>query len=91
MTLTLEQVDETGLIREAYAIEGISDPECRSIFMDWAMRLPSSLDEKAALQLLLATYGTDGHPMTAILTEGLGSPDREKRRGGARARRGHAG
>lgn len=89
--LTLEQIDKANLIREAYAIEGIGDPECRSIFMDWAMQLPAGLDEKAALQVLLDTYGAAGHPMTAILTEGLGAPDRERRRGGARARRGHAG
>ena len=29
--------DPKGLIREAYRIEGISEPECRSIFMDWAL------------------------------------------------------
>jgi hypothetical protein len=39
--LRLDEADPKGLIRESYAIEGISDAECRSIFMDWAMSLPA--------------------------------------------------
>ena len=32
--------DHKGLILEAYRIEGITLPECRSIFLDWALSLP---------------------------------------------------
>jgi hypothetical protein len=30
-------VDPKGLIRESYAIEGITPQECRSILIDWAL------------------------------------------------------
>ena len=81
-------IDKTGLIRESYRIEGISIEECRSIFLDWALKLPRELDEKAAISRLLETYGgkNPDHPMTAILREGLNEPMRKGRRGGRRAR-----
>ena len=34
-----DELDPKNLIREAYRIEGISEPECRSIFLDWALSL----------------------------------------------------
>ena len=34
--MQLDQADPKGLVRESYAIEGISAGECRSIFIDWA-------------------------------------------------------
>ena len=37
---TLDDIDKSGLIREAYRIDGITPPECRSIFVDWAIKLP---------------------------------------------------
>ena len=42
--MTLDEIDRTGLIREAYAIEGIGPEECRSIFLDWAIKLPGEAD-----------------------------------------------
>jgi hypothetical protein len=81
-------LDRGGLIRESYRIEGISVEECRSIFMDWAIKLPAEQDQKAAIELLLKAYGLSGHPMTAILREGLNGAKATGRRGGAKARRG---
>jgi len=85
----LEEIDRVGLIREAYRIEGIGEAECRSIFVDWAIRLPSAHSPQEAIGLLLTTYGAgqEDHPMTAVLRAGLGSAERPKRRGGYRGRR----
>ena len=78
--------DPKGLIREAYRIEGIDDSQCRSIFLDWALSLPVNADNKTAITALLEIYGTDGHPMTAVLQDGLTATDKPKRRGGWRSR-----
>ncbi len=78
--------DPKGLIREAYRIEGIDLGQCRSIFLDWALSLPAEQDQTAALKVLLATYGTPGHPMTGVLEEGLQTISAPRRRGGWRAR-----
>ncbi|MFB2532379.1 hypothetical protein ACEYYB_00140 [Paracoccus sp. p4-l81] len=87
----LIEADPKGLIRESYRIEGISDAECRSIFLDWALSLPAGLPPQRALSRLIMAYGLGpDHPMTAILYEGLADPapaTPPKRRGGARARR----
>jgi len=82
------QNDPKGLIREAYRIDGIDTPECRSIFLDWALSLPEGLDQKTALGDLHAEYFAQDpdHPMTAVLTEGLQAAHAPKRRGGWRAR-----
>ena len=40
--------DPKGLIREAYAIEGITDGECRSILIDWALSLRAGTDQPEA-------------------------------------------
>ena len=32
--MTPSEADPKGLVRESYAIEGITAPECRSVFMD---------------------------------------------------------
>jgi hypothetical protein len=86
--MTLEEIDQVGLIREAYRIEGISLEESRSIFVDWALRLPPEMGSGAAIRLLLATYGdaVPDHPMTQVLREGLGTAEAPRRRGGRRAR-----
>lgn len=87
MTVTPEEIDKVGLIREAYRIEGISAPECRSIFLDWALKLPAGTDEKSAIRLMIATYGSDPrHPMSVVLAEGLGAAQRTGRRGGRASR-----
>ncbi len=80
-----DENDPKGLIREAYRIEGISLPECRSIFMDWALSIQLP-DPRVAIRLLLDRHGEDGHPMTQVLTEGLNAPPRPARRGGRAAR-----
>ena len=80
--------DPKGLIREAYRIEGIALPECRSIFLDWALSLPDDRDQQQALSDLHTVYsGQDAeHPMTQVLTEGLQAAQTPKRRGGWRSR-----
>lgn len=72
--------DPKGLIRESYRIEGITDGECRSILIDWALSLPDGVDQRAALQGLLDHYGVETtHPMTALLHEGLTAPAPSRR------------
>lgn len=77
------EADPKGLVRESYAIEGITEAECKSIFIDWALSLKGA-DPREAIRALLVHYGeaNPGHPMTEILTAGLMAPDRPTRRGG---------
>ncbi len=83
----LNEADPKGLVRESYAIEGISLAECRSIFVDWALSLPSA-DVPDALHALIAAYAADrpDHPMSAVLHQGLEAPGTPRRRGGRAAR-----
>lgn len=87
MTTDLSQIDPRGLIPDAYAIEGISLPECRSIFLDWAMGLPAGIDEGAAAAVLLAAYGAaaQDHPMSRVLAEARAGAAAPKGRRGGRA------
>ncbi len=78
--------DPKGLIREAYLIEGITAPECRSIFLDWALSLPPDADTAAPISALLVQYGQPDHPMTATLQAGLAPSGPPKRRGGRAGR-----
>ncbi|SLN12894.1 hypothetical protein [Ruegeria meonggei] len=80
--------DHKGLIREAYRIDGITLPECRSIFLDWALSLPADRDQAQALTDLHRAYAAADadHPMTQVLAEGLQSAQAPKRRGGWRSR-----
>ena len=86
--MTMTELDPRGLIRESYRIEGISGPECRSIFLDWALGAVAGADLKAAITALLAHYGDEfpDHPMTQVLREGLSEAAPVKRRGGRKAR-----
>ncbi len=85
--MNAEEVDPIGLIRESYRMEGIGPSECRSIFLDWALRLPTDADQGDAIGVLLDQYGEAvDHPMTAILKEASGKPVRTGRRGGHRSR-----
>jgi len=82
--------DPRGLIEEAFAIEGISAPECRVIFLDWALSRPEAPDEAAQIEALIAAFATGApdHPMARVLDEGrAGVATPAGRRGGARARR----
>ena len=85
-----DALDPKGLIREAYRIDGISLPECRSIFLDWAIGVPAGTDPKGVIRQLLDRYAEEpgDHPMTQVLREGLEAPARTGRRGGRRARQG---
>lgn len=76
-------IDPRGLIYEAYRIGGVSDAECRTIFLDWAMGAPVD-DLPKALNALLAEYkaGNETHPMTLVIEEGLSRSATPKRRGG---------
>jgi uncharacterized membrane protein YgcG len=85
--------DPKGLVYECYRIDGIGMAECRSIFLDWALSLPPDTEMRPHLVLLMDEYGTrhPGHPMTAVLREGLdrvaARPVRRGGHSGGRARR----
>ena len=81
-----DPTDPKGLIAEAYRIEGITEAECKSIFLDWALTVPDGTDTRTVQTTLLDRHGVEGHPMTAVLREGLAGPVTPRRRGGYRAR-----
>ncbi|WP_372839486.1 hypothetical protein [Phaeovulum sp.] len=86
---SISQVDPKGLMREAFAIDGITAAECRSIFLDWALSLPAGVDAATAMRAILAEVPEQHakHPMRAILTEGLTNATAQRgRRGGWAAR-----
>ncbi len=76
--------DPKGLIAEGYKIEGITEAECRTIFLDWALSLQE--DTRQAIDTLLTRHDAPDHPMTVVLREGLQVQARPKRRGGWRSR-----
>lgn len=86
--MDLSEADPKGLIRESYAMDGIGAPECRSIFLDWALSLAAGVAPARAAGFLIETYaaGRDDHPMTAVLREAQGGGDAPRRRGGRAAR-----
>lgn len=85
--MTADPHDPKGLVREAYLMEGLGDPECRSIFLDWALSLPAGADPRPSVLALLDRHGAEGHPMTGVLRAALDEPPTPRRRGGAAARR----
>lgn len=68
--------DPKGLIRESYRIDRITEGECRSILIDWALSLPSGQDEIAALTRLRARHGPPdpAHPMNRLIDAALAAP-----------------
>lgn len=86
--MELRQADPKGLVRESYAIDGITPGECRSIFLDWALSLAIGTDTAEATRALIAHYALDrpDHPMSAVLADGLKPAPRPSRRGGRAAR-----
>jgi hypothetical protein len=90
--MDLTKADPKGLVRESYAIEGITASECRSIFVDWALSLPVDSAIPDAVRVLLAEYALDApdHPMSIVLREGLAMPDHPRRKGGRAGRFGAA-
>ena len=86
--MEMSKADPKGLVRESYAIEGITLGECRSIFLDWALSLSPGTDPREAMRVLIATYGpdNDGHPMNGVLAAGLTEAPAATRRGGRSGR-----
>lgn len=82
-----DPIDPKNLIFEAYRIEGITDGECRSILVDWALSIEAA-DPRPLIEALLARHSDapEGHPMTAVLREGLRPEATPRRRGGRAAR-----
>lgn len=80
--------DPKGLVREAYAIPGVTEPECRSIFLDWALSLPDGADPAPSVRELLERHGADGHPMSGVLRQALEATSPTGRRGGRAGRLG---
>ena len=79
--------DPKALIRESFNIEGINIEECRSIFLDWALSLPSDVDAKKIIPLLIEKYSDNKeHPMLLTLREGLITTVSPIRRGGRSGR-----
>lgn len=66
-------LDPRGLIREAFRIEGITEPDCRSIFFDWALGHSAETEMRQAIEALLTAYADApaDHPMISVLREGL--------------------
>ena len=83
-----DPLDPKGLIREAYRMDGIGIEECRSIFLDFALSHPDGVEIRETLRSLLSQYADQPkeHPMTQVLTAGLETAAKPKRRGGWRAR-----
>ncbi len=82
-----DTIDPKGLMTDAYAIEGITAEECRSIFLDWALSLPEGVDMAALIGTMLARHGEAvDHPMTQVLREGLETAGKPRRRGGWKSR-----
>ncbi len=83
-----DEVDPKGLIEDSFRISGISEAECRSIFLDWALSLPAGWDARIVLAPLIEKYEADNceHPMIKIMREGLLHIQSPRRRGGWRGR-----
>ena len=84
-----DDLDPKGPIKDSYLIEGISAPECRSIFLDWAISVPEGQVPEEAIRALLERHRASNpdHPMTEVLDAALVPSTKTGRRGGARARR----
>lgn len=84
-----EVFDPKGLIKDAFAIDGISEPECRSIFLDWVLGVPNDSDVLAEVRVLIARYKadhTEDHPMIRTLSAALDASATPRRRGGRKTR-----
>lgn len=84
----LSELDQKQLIREAFRIEGITESQCRSIFLDWALSLPMDAENRSAIEQMLNHYSREpqDHPMSVVLRQGLGEAATPRRRGGWRSR-----
>ena len=86
--MQIKDVDPKGLIRESYRIEGISLPECKTIFFDWAIQIPVGTDPAVHIKFCISYYGVvlPNHPMTSVLEAALAPAPQNMRRGGRAGR-----
>lgn len=82
-------IDPRELIADSYRIDGITEGECRSIFLDWALGAPDGAAALDHIQKLIGRHEPEApdHPMTRVLKQALTQPAQKGRRGGAAARR----
>ena len=75
--------DPRGLIRDAYSIGDLTQEECRSIFLDWALGVPDGVPATELLPVLLTQYepGYPDHHMTTLIREGMVTIGNPRRRG----------
>ncbi|MFV2091975.1 MAG: hypothetical protein ACC634_02715 [Hyphomicrobiales bacterium] len=80
----LKQMDPRGLFTDSYLIEGITEGECRSIFLDWALGVPVGQEPRDWVALLLKQFqpAHPAHPMTKVLSQAMAAAPAGKRRGG---------
>ena len=81
--------DPKGLIKAAFAIDGIAASECRSIFLDWALGVPVDQSAQTEVRALLDHYAphqSADHPMIATLEAALHDAVPPRRRGGRASR-----
>ncbi len=86
--MQIKDVDPKGLIRESYRIEGITLPECKTIFFDWAIQIPVVADPAVHIKFCISYYGdiSPNHPMTSVLEAALAPAPENIRRGGRAGR-----
>ena len=74
--------DPRGLIFEAYNLVTVSEAECRSIFLDWALGLEPKYDALEEIKTYLDYYEAiySNHPMNEVLHEGLNVKPRQRLR-----------
>ena len=80
------EVDPRGLLFEAYRIDGITAPDCKTIFLDWLLGLGRDINVHSAIKAALDEYQESNpkHPMTLVLIEGLEVDKKAKGRRGGR-------
>ncbi|PZX18523.1 hypothetical protein LX81_01157 [Palleronia aestuarii] len=80
--------DPNGVIAEAFAMEGLTKADCRSIFLDWVLSLGPEMRPEDGVSVLLSRHAAapPGHPMVEVLKEALAAPPRRGRRGGSAGR-----
>lgn len=83
--MTTSPHDRRGVIRDAFNIENISAPECRTIFLDWALE-PHPDMQKAAAALAAHYADQPNHPMLAILKDAATATNASPRRKGGKRR-----
>ncbi len=85
-----DALDPSDLIGESFRIAGITAPDCRVIFLDWALKGSTPDDLRARVAALLDRHADQpaDHPMMQTLRAGLDMPAPAQRKGGRRGRLG---